>query len=297
MSKRFNTQAQRVYDYICGVFGKYVISAQQEYSDMGSFEREMDFIHKTTGKLPAMRGLDYINSDFDGVNERAVKWWNSGGLVTICWHTGINGKGYLESKEDIPEFDRLLTEGAPEYEAMISNWDKAANALVELRDKGVAVLWRPFHEFDGGWFWWGKDGGDNFIKLWRMMHDRFSNKFGLDNLIWVLGYSGEVKDGWYVGDDYCDIIGSDTYDGSTHLAAWNKLLKVTEDKKPLAFHECGNVPDIRDLEKDGCLWAWFMIWHTEYLRNNDSENLKRVYNSDKVITLDKLNGLHYPKLD
>lgn len=59
MSKRFNPQAQRVYDYICAVFGKYVISAQQEYSDMGSFEREVEFILKTTGKLPAMRGLDY----------------------------------------------------------------------------------------------------------------------------------------------------------------------------------------------------------------------------------------------
>ncbi len=283
-----NEQTQRVYDYLCSCFGKYIISGQQESTCMDSPDHEMQYILQTTGKLPAIRGLDYIHDDFEGVNKRAVKWWNDGGLVTICWHTGINGGGYNEAKEDIPDFDRLLTEGTHENEAMLVHWDKAANALADLRDAGVTVLWRPFHEFDGGWFWWGKGGGNNFIRLWKMMYDRYTKKFGLDNLIWVLGYSGDVRDGWYPGDDYCDIIGSDTYDGSVHLKAWNRLQKITESNKLPAFHECGNVPAVSDFERDGCLWSWFMIWHTEYLKYNDIDNLKKVYNSDRVITLDKL---------
>ncbi len=279
--------AQEAYAYICENFGEKIISCQQESTWMGSPDYEMDYIKAETGKLPAMRGLDYMNGDFKGVNERAIAWHEKGGLVTICWHTGINGKGYQESKDDVPDFDKLLTEGTEEYNNMIANWDKAAESLAELRDKGVPVFWRPFHEFDGQWFWWGKGGSENFIKLWKMMYDRYTNEFGLTNLIWVLGYSGEVKDGWYVGDEYCDIIGSDTYDNSTNSKAWKKLEKLT-DSKPMTFHECGNVPSVEAFEKDGCIWSWFMIWHTDHIKGNDKDNLAAVYGSDKVITLDEL---------
>lgn len=282
-----NEATEEVYQYLCDSFGKVMLSCQQESTWMGSPDYEMDIIEQATGKLPAMRGLDFMNSDFEGVVERAKEWWEKGGLVTICWHTGINGKGYQESKDDIPDFEKLLDESTPEHAAMIENWDKAANALSELRDAGVPVLWRPFHEFDGGWFWWGKGGGENFIKLWRMMHDRYTNEFGLDNLIWVLGYSGEVKDGWYPGDEYCDIIGSDTYDNSTHKSAYEKLDKMNTGK-PIAFHECGYVPRIERFEDDGCLWSWFMIWHTDFISKHDKIDLHAVYNSDKVITLDEL---------
>ncbi|MCM1275657.1 MAG: glycoside hydrolase family 26 protein [Lachnospiraceae bacterium] len=277
-----------MYDYICENFGTYMLSCQQESTWMGTPEYEMNHIEEVTGKLPAMRGLDYMNDDFKGVNERAVEWWEKGGLVTICWHTGINGKGYQEALNDKPDFDKLLTEGTPEYNAMIENWDKAAKALQELRDKGIPVLWRPFHEFDGQWFWWGKGGSKNFIKLWQMMYDRFTNEFGLTNLIWVLGYSGDVKSGWYVGDDYCDIIGSDTYDNSTNAKAWKRLETVTDSGKPLAFHECGNLPRVSRFESDGCVWSWFMVWHTDHIMGNNTANLKEVYNSDLVITLDEL---------
>ncbi len=277
---------ERIYDYIKENYGTNMLSCQQESTWMGSPDYEMDYIEETTGKLPAMRGLDFMNNDFDGVVMRAKMWDSEGGIVTICWHTGVESSGYQESLDDTPDFDKLLTEGTDEYNTMMESWDKAAAALAQLRDAGVPVLWRPFHEFDGQWFWWGKGGSENFIKLWQLMHDKFTNEYGLDNLIWVLGYSGEVKDGWYPGDEYVDIIGSDTYDNSTNINAWNKLLNVAD--KPMAFHECGNVPPVSKFEQDGDMWAWFMVWHTDFITKNDKANLKEVYNSDKVITLDEL---------
>lgn len=289
-----NDITHKVYDYICDQFNTSILSAQQESTWMGSPDYEMDYIEEITGKLPAIRGLDYMHDDFKGVNQRAKEWWDNGGLVTICWHSGINGKGYNESLKDEPDFEKLFTEGSDEYNGMIASWDRAANSLAELQDKGVVVLWRPFHEFDGQWFWWGKGGKDNFIKLWQMMYDRYTNEFGLNNLIWVLGYSGEVKDGWYPGDDYCDIIGSDTYDNSTNQKAWTRLQKLTPTFKPLTFHECGNVPSVEAFKEDACIWSWFMIWHTDHIKNNDPDNLKSVYNSDLVITLDELpNFINY----
>lgn len=282
-----DVKTQKIYEYICENFGINILTCQQESTWMGSPDYEMNYIEETTGKLPAMRGLDFMNNDFNGVVERSIAWDEKGGLVTICWHTGVSGSGYQESLNEDPDFERLLTEGTDEYNEMMASWDNAAKALQELQDAGVPVLWRPFHEFDGQWFWWGKGGSDGFIKLWRLMYDKFTNEYGLNNLIWVLGYSGGVLDGWYPGDEYCDIIGSDTYDNSTNKRAWRKL-EIMNTGKPLAFHECGNVPPVSQFERDGDMWAWFMIWHTDHIKGNDPENLTEVYNSDRVITLDEL---------
>jgi len=282
-----DVKARKLYDYINDVYGTAILTGQQESTWMGSPDYEMDYIFEKTGKYPAIRGLDFMNNDFDGVVKRSIEWHEKGGIVTICWHTGVISSGYQESKDDTPDFDKLLTEGTDEYNAMMESWDKAAVALQKLRDAGVPVLWRPFHEFDGGWFWWGKGGADNFVKLWQMMYDRYTNEFGLNNLIWVLGYCGEVKDGWYPGDEYCDIIGSDTYDNSTHVKAWNRL-SAMETGKPITFHECGKVPRIPMFERDGAMWSWFMIWHTDHITGNNVKVLENVYNDEKAITLDEL---------
>ena len=188
-------EAERLYAYLCGIFGKKMLTAQQESVWLGSSDKELRYIKETTGKLPAIRGLDFIDGDFDGVVSRAKVWHKKGGIVTICWHTGLYGGGYNECKEDVPDFEKLLSPGTPEHEAMMQNWDKAAAALAELRDSGIPVLWRPFHEFDGGWFWWGKGGSESFIALWRLMYDYFTNEKGLGNLIWVLGYADFVLEG------------------------------------------------------------------------------------------------------
>ncbi|MBR1749407.1 MAG: hypothetical protein IJ740_00805, partial [Ruminococcus sp.] len=124
-----NADALRTYNYLCDSFGNVMLTCQQESTWMGSPDYEMDIIQETTGKLPAMRGLDFMNNDFDGVVERSKAWHEKGGIVTICWHTGVNGSGYQESLDENPDFDKLLTPGTDEYNEMIASWDKAAAAL------------------------------------------------------------------------------------------------------------------------------------------------------------------------
>ena len=196
--------SKELYEYIDSLSGKGVLSGQQESTWMGSADYEMDYLYDVTGRYPAILGLDYMHNDFAGVNERAIKWWNEGGIVTICWHTGsdFNGEWVDALEDEIMDWETILTEGTPENQAWIAEMDKAAEALLELQEEGVPVLWRPFHEFDGEWLWWGKGGSEYFVQLWKMMYDRYTNHWGLNNLIWVLGYShtGRTYQEWYPGD-------------------------------------------------------------------------------------------------
>lgn len=280
----------KVYDYLCSLSGTACLSGQQESTWMGSADYEMNIVKNATGKLPAIRGLDYMHDDFDGVNERAIKWWNEGGLVTIMWHTGCDFSGEWADAlaDEITNWDEVLTEGTAAHENFILGMDKAAAALLELQEAGVTVIWRPFHEFDGRWFWWGKGGSENFIKLWQLMYDRYTNHWGLNNLIWVLPYSGNgvAYSRWYPGDEYCDIVGADSYNGGAQPSLYQKV-HIVCDTKPHCFHECGTNPTVQELQETQ--WIWFMTWHTSYISDsNDPDALHALYNSDYVITLDEL---------
>ena len=281
-------KAVQLYNYIADIQNEYVLSGQQESTWMGSADYETDFIYDATGKLPAIKGFDYMNDDFQGVNQRALSWHEKGGIVTICWHCGSDFSGEWKDCMESTFSEKMLQEGTDEYNRMIEGMDKAAAALKKLQDKGVPVLWRPFHEFDGTWFWWSKNGNESFKKMWQIMYDRYTNHWKLNNLIWVLGFSdqGEKSKTWYPGDEYCDIIGADTYTEGLFSKLYKKMNRMTRAEKPVCLHECGKNPTVSELNK--APFVWFMTWHTEYLTDNNTEDeLKELYNSELVITLDE----------
>ena len=292
-----SAQTQSLYSFLCDTYGKNVISGQQESTWMGSEDYEFDIIKNASGRYPALRGLDYMGDDFAGCNRRAKKWYEKGGIVTICWHCGSDFSGsHTEAMNTDLNWNAALTEGTAEYNKLIAGMDKGAKALKELKDAGIPVVWRPFHEFDGKWFWWGKGGAENFKKLWRIMYDRYTNYWGLDNLIWSLGYCGDVNAGWYPGDEYVDIIGSDTYVNHTGSLApmYNKTAQVAN--KPVCLHENGPIPDPEKMKSEGAKWLWFMTWHTSFIDSNEfntASYLKQVYNSDYMLTLDELPDIYH----
>ena len=120
------------------------------------------------------------------------------------------------------------------------------------------------------------------------MYDRYTDYWGLDNLIWVLGFSDQGKSSikWYPGDDFCDIIGADTYNDGIFKRLYRKMNCITMYPKPVCLHECGRNPGEDELIDSP--WSWFMTWHTEYLtERNSKEELKHIYNSDFVVTKDE----------
>ncbi|MBQ2957779.1 MAG: tryptophan-rich sensory protein [Clostridia bacterium] len=285
--------AQQVYDYLREINGKACLTAQMEV-ESGHHDRELEYLYEHTGRLPAIRGLDFINNDFEGVTCRALEWWEEGGIPMICWHTGPDFKsGLKDARRKNIDWTQAFRPTSKLYKSLVSGMDRAAPYLHALKEAGVVVLWRPFHEADGGWFWWGKGGGENFRKLWRLMYTRYTEYWGLDNLIWVLGYSStnEEMKAWYPGDDYVDVIGADSYKPGAHADLYQAVTDIAPEGMPVFLHECGTMPTEEDMKEENAPWALFMIWHRERLMDessNSRESLYKTYNGDYFITLDEL---------
>lgn len=286
--------AKTVYEYLKEAYGTVCLTGQMESTWMGSPDYEVNYLKEHTGKLPAIRGFDFIHNDFEGVTKRAKEWWELGGIPTICWHTGADfSSAYDESKADNINWDEAFLPGTETYNALLAGMDRAVPYLQELEDAGVPVLWRPFHELDGGWFWWSKGGSANFVKLWQLMYSRYTDYWGLDNLIWVFGYSSNAgnKAAWYPGDSYVDLIGADSYTAGANGALYEECEALAPEGIPLVFHECGTIPTKEQMKDANAPWLFFMVWTTEYLTdevNNTRESLHEIYNSDYFITLDEL---------
>ncbi len=286
--------AVRLYEYLCSLQGKRCLTGQMESSWCGTCEHEINYLLDRTGRMPAIRGLDFIDNDFLGVIRRAMDWHARGGIVTICWHTGIGfDSEYRHSQQDDLDWDSALTPGTRAHRDLIAGMDRAVPYLRRLQEARIPVLWRPFHEMDGKWFWWGRGGAQGFVTLWRMMYERYVQHHGLHNLIWVLGFSDAPGDlaPWYPGDDVVDILGGDSYKGGAQGELYRKCAAIAPEGKPICYHENGEIPTRAQMDAENAPWVWFMTWHTRWITSeefNTREKLTEVYHDPTFVTLNAL---------
>lgn len=281
-------EARALLNYLYSVYGKKTLSGQM-WAPWAKSD-EIKTVYEITGKYPAIRGQDYITESANKrENQLAAEWWKAGGIPTIMWHWGAPsiGEGYENSKKAI-NIDSCFITGTKQNIAMWSDLKRIADHLTELRDANVPVLWRPMHECDGNWFWYGKQGGERFVKLWKTMFDYFTKERKLNNLIWVLCHTGDPSADWDPGKTYYDLAGGDTYGKGIQESLFNKLKAIHGETIPIPYHECGTLPDPDECFKNGVTWSWWMLWHTSHLYNHNKDDLKRIYNHELVITRDEL---------
>ncbi|MBO9599935.1 MAG: glycosyl hydrolase, partial [Cohnella sp.] len=106
--------------------------------------------------------------------------------------------------------------------------DKAAVYLKKLRDAGVPVLWRPYHEMNGKWFWWGQQ--PEFAQLWGIMYERYTKVHQLNNLLWVwstatLEWADDFEH-YYVGSNLADVIAIDIYNNQYEQEYYDRLIRL-----------------------------------------------------------------------
>lgn len=225
---------------------KRILSGQFTDFGHGSNMRILEQIFERTGHWPALMGADYADFGRGGLtyeqpNKTAIAYWKQGGLVTISAHlyNPANPKGGGLRDKGVKMADLLMADTETNRRWM-QELDILADGLLELKKSGVVVLWRPFHEMNGDWFWWGAQEPEDFIKVWRHMFQYFSETKKLDNLLWVYGPNhGEHTASYYPGDAYADIVGLDAYTDfidPQHIKGGAELMAI---RKPFGFSEFG----------------------------------------------------------
>lgn len=150
-------------------------------------------------------------------------------------------------------YKQIFKAGTEERKNWLAIMDVVAAGLQKLEDDGVSVIYRPLHEMNGDWFWWGADnsnGGSTerqvlYKALYQDMHKYFTETKGLDNLIWVWSPDASRNNmtGYYPGDNYVDIVGLDAYTASylsiDDIVNDYNTLTTAFPAKPFALAEIG----------------------------------------------------------
>lgn len=235
----------------------------------------------------------------------AIGKHREGCMITLMWHACppgfgdcCDGSSIWSGREGLSEKDwsDLTTEGTELNRAWKVQADTVASYLGQLRDAGVPVLWRPYHQMNGEWFWWGNRKGENgFRKLWIMMFDYFVHHHGLNNLLWVWNPNaprdipGDAAYGFedfWPGSEFVDILAVDIYGEDWKESHYRDLLRLA-DGKPIAIGVSIPPPDVKVLESQNG-WVWFMAWGNRVFWGDGIERLNALYDSGRALGLEDI---------
>jgi mannan endo-1,4-beta-mannosidase len=308
-------EAVALLDFLYGESGHHTLAGQHCNPLVGSTRLVNAF--RQTKHYPALFGQDFGFSapgTWDGINFRqnivdeAIRRSSEGFIITLMWHAvrpsddePVEFASSIQGKFSDQQWQELLTPGSNLNERWKSQVDVIAWYLRQLQDAGVPVLWRPYHEMNGEWFWWGHRRGENgYRKLYRMLYDRLVNFHHLNNLLWVFN-ANEVRvqvdekgvdhsvhpySEYYPGADVVDVLATDVYQSNFAGTDYQDLLALA-DGKPIALGEVGHVPSPEVLRQQP-RWSWFMLWHEPVANWKDHASFVATYTSAEVLTLDEL---------
>lgn len=251
--------------------------------------------------------LAYLDLTPEDARQRLIKMavqkYKAGHIITLMWHECPPGMGdtcdgakiwAMNNRPTPKEWEELTTEGTPANTAWKSQADVIAGYLKQLKEAQVPVLWRPYHEMNGVWFWWCNQKGENgFKKLWIIMYDYFVNHHKLDNLLWVWntnapraipGDEAYAYEDFWPGEKYVDVLAADVYRRDWKQSHHDDLLKLANGK-PIALGEVGDPPTSQILESQP-RWAWYMPWGWLTMVGNSPEALKKLYADPRILTRD-----------
>ncbi len=189
-------------------------------------------VKETTGSYPAVYGWDLGDirqedktTNLDNIEWENMKGWikegySRGGIITISWH--MNHPVTDGNTWDRTPAVAAIIPGGEQHEKFKTWLDTFADFTQDLiGEEGelIPVIFRPYHEHTGSWFWWGEEqtSVEEYIILWRFTVEYLRDEKGVHNLLWA--YSPDNQAGRefenymkkYPGDEYVDILGMDDY--------------------------------------------------------------------------------------
>ena len=188
-------------------------------------------IKNLLGKHPAVVGIDTLSfNGYEGTMLELVKTvkqlHKEGVILTLSSHMpnfSLGGEEFFDYSPNIPDGnvgERLLPGGDlnAKYMRFLDDIALFASKCVDISGERIPMIFRPFHECNGSWFWWGKEhlSDEKFIDLFRFTVDYLMNKKKIRNFLFCYSPNGFFKSAddflsRYPGDDFVDIMGMDIY--------------------------------------------------------------------------------------
>jgi len=299
-------EAKALLQYLYSIRGTYTLSGQHNYGH--ELLRSTDSTCARTGEYPVIWGSD-LGSTGNSFNNRehtiqeAIRQYQKGCIITLMLHQArpfddepADFKTQIQGKLSDEQWQQLVTPGTDIHNQWLHKIDEVAGYLKMLQHENIPVLWRPYHEMNGIWFWWGdKKGPNGFQKLWHMMYDRYVNHHQLNNLIWVWNANAPrdwendqayAYEHYFPGTEYVDILAADVYKNDFKQSHHDDLLELAREKL-IALGEVGvnPTPEILEQQPD---WVWFMTWARFNWQVNTAEKMHELYASPRVLSLDDL---------
>jgi len=281
-------EAKALLSLLNEISGQYTLSGQHNYPNIK--DKNTRFATEYIGKTPAVFSIDWGHAkagDTDSylarpdIVQECIRQHKLGSIITICWHavppTADEPVTFRQFPNSDPEtlksvqgklldkqFEDVLTIGSDLHKQWMKQVDSIAVYLKKLQDAKVPVLWRPYHEMNGDWFWWGgRHGKQGTRTLYIQIFDRLVNYHKLNNLVWVWSvdrvHRPEMNYSHYFpGLQYLDVVGLDVY-GSDFKQVYYDSLLVLSQGKPLILAEVGNPPQTTILDEQP-EWALWVVW-------------------------------------
>ncbi len=296
------------------------------YADR-EFDNNLRALFEETGKWPAMMGVDYFRAqevdgqrmqDSQGKTDTIISYWAEGGLATVTahlinpWTGGItNDKSYGNGT-----YADAYTRGTLAYNTLKADFDLMADEFLRLQAEGVTVLFRPFHEMNGPWFWWYTTEPADFIRLWRYWQSYLMNEREVHNLLYV--FSPNASGGptldpvlYYPGDDYIDILAMDTYRDNLLYAPRTDYTDFIDSGnaigKPFGFGELGRdfnnisnsetwnqmnmIDAMREVFPEAVFWQSWSSWENANMAIADLPGTHELVDDPLVLTREELSDL------
>ncbi|MBW4080756.1 glycosyl hydrolase [Paenibacillus sp. S150] len=292
-----SVEASALLGRLYATVGDAVYTGQHNYYEKPA--EWYDTAAELTGYYPALWGSDfayYTGGDMaelrQAMVDEAMLQGQAGTMVTLTYHQtrpmDPAASGWESVTGDVTEAQMtdIVTPGTALYNQWAAQIDEVAGYLEQLKEAGIPVLWRPYHEMNAEFFWWGARP-ELFKQLWNNMYDRFTNLHGLDNLVWV--WSPNAESSWaydsapyYPGHNMVDVLAMDIYNNDYRDSYYNKLVKLSGGR-PIAIGENGELPDMQMLREKQPRYVYFMTW-SEYLTDKNSiSGIQAVYSDSRAL--------------
>ncbi len=208
-------------------------------------------IERISGKKPAFYSWDFMDIvDVEGnlkpeaekVRRLTCQAFYEGGVISYCWHmpNPVTGGSFYDTSERVVE--KILPGGShhARFTAMLDRIAAYNRTLIGKNGEQIPVIFRPWHEFDGDWFWWGRNNctAQELKELYRFTVTYLRDTCSVHNFIYCFSpdvnfTSREEYLHRYPGDDYVDIVAMDNYwlyrFDEKDLAPAHSRLKILSD--------------------------------------------------------------------